>query len=219
MSLGRGFCGLLLVILAQSAAAQQPGITPQASQFLQSKFNRDAISESIRNYSKALPSRCKELEIGAKVNVLIFTPLQFSPDGRRLVAGAWKEQVTVRACGIEKLYNVLTNLRSDGGLQRTNLLLGTTRSDPVLQRDAAAYAMQSAGLKAPQGCKSFDILDTAFLGHDGASPVRGADGRDMRPWREHWTTETCNVQTVVLMIFTPDATGTKISATTGPKPK
>jgi hypothetical protein len=214
-----GILRLLLIIFAQEATAQQSAIASQAAQFLQSKFNRDAISESIRNYSKALPSRCKELEIGTKVNVLVFTPLQFSPDGRRLIAGAWKEQVTVRACGIERLYNVLTNLRSDGGLQRTNLLLGTTRSDPVLQRDAVVYAMGSATLKAPAGCKSFDVLDTAFLGHDAASQASGAKGRDMRPWRENWTTQACDVETVVLMTFTPDATGTTIAATTDRKPK
>jgi hypothetical protein len=219
MSPRRGFCALLLIILAQEATAQQSGITSQAAQFLQSKFNRDAISESIRNYSNALPSRCKELAIGTKVNVLVFTPLQFSPDGRRLTAGTWKEQVTVRACGVERLYNVLTNLRSDGGLQRTNLLLGTTQSDPVLQRDAVAHAMRVASLKAPAGCKSFDVMDTAFLGREEASQASGAKGRDMRPWRENWTTETCDVQTVVLMTFTPDATGTTIAATADRKPK
>jgi hypothetical protein len=215
----RAFCALLFAVFAQEAAAQPSGIGSQATQFLQSKFNRDAINESIRNYSKALPSRCKDLEIGTKVNVLIFAPLQFSPDGRRLVAGAWKEQVTVRACGVEKLYNVLTNVRSDGALQRTNLLLGTTRADPVLQRDAVPYAMRSAGLKAPAGCKSFDVLDTAFLGQQEASPAKDAKGREMRPWRENWTTQTCDAQTVVLMAFIPDATGTKIAATPVVKPK
>ena len=77
----RGLCALLLIIFVQEAAAQPPDIGSQADQFLQSKFNRDAINESIRNYSNALPSRCKELEIGTKFNVFVFYPLQFSPDG------------------------------------------------------------------------------------------------------------------------------------------
>jgi hypothetical protein len=215
----RAFYVLLLALVAQETAAQAPDIRSQAVQFVQSKFNRDAINESIRNYSKALPSRCKELEIGTKVNVLVFTPLQFSADGRKLVAGVWKEQVPVRACGVERLYNVLTHLRGDGGLQRTNLLPGTTRSDPALQRDAVPHAMRSAILKAPAGCKSFDVLDTAFLGRDESAQAEASKGRDMRPWRENWTTQTCDVQTVVLLTFIPDATGTTIAATIDQKSK
>jgi hypothetical protein len=79
--------------------------------------------------------------------------------------------------------------------------------------------MRSANLKAPAGCKSFDVLDTAFLGHDEGSQASDAKGRDMRPWRENWTTQTCDVQTVVLLTFIPDATGTTIAATIDQKSK
>jgi len=147
--------------------------------------------------------------------------------------------VPVRACGVEKLYNVLTNLRSDGGLQRTNQLLGTTRfnhrdtagdhverlgdaadvGDLVLDQDAVAAAMRIASLRAPAGCKSFDIVDTAFLRHGEVSQAPGAKGRDMPPWLENWTTQTCDVETVVLMTFLPHPIGTTITATTGRKPK
>jgi hypothetical protein len=99
MSLCRIFCGLLVILSAQSAGAQQPDSKSQVAQFLQSKFNRDAINNSILSYGKALPGRCTDLEIGTKFTVFFITPIQFAPDGRRLVAGVWQERVPVRACG------------------------------------------------------------------------------------------------------------------------
>jgi hypothetical protein len=99
------------------------------------------------------------------------------------------------------------------------MLLGSTRADPLLQRDAVAYARTSASLRAPPGCKSFDILDTAFLGQGEASQAKSSGGREMRPWRERWSAQTCDVQTAVLMTFTPVVKGTTISATNDPKSK
>jgi hypothetical protein len=219
MSLCRGLYGLLVILFAQSAGAQQPDNKSQVTRFLQSKFNRDAVNNNIRLYGKALPGRCTDLEIGTKFTVFFITPIQFSPDGRRLVAGVWQERVPVRACGVERLYNVLTSLRNDGALVRSNLLLGSTRADPRLQLDSVAYARASATLRAPPGCKSFDILDTAFLGQGAAAQAKGPGGREMRPWRERWTTQTCGVRTTVLMTFTPHAKGTTIAATVDPKAK
>jgi hypothetical protein len=219
MSYCRGFCALLLIILTQEAAAQQPGIGPQAAQFLQSKFNRDAINESIRNYSNALPSRCKELEIGTKFNVLVFTPLQFSPDGRRLVAGVWKEQVTVRACGVEKLYNVQTNLRSDAGLQRTNLLPGHHAIRPCL---AAGRCLLCDSYRQPQGPGR--MQEFRYSGHCLSRARRSFTGKRRQGARhaalarelDHADLRRADV---VLMTFTPDATGTTIAATTDRNPK
>jgi hypothetical protein len=205
--------GSLLGSFPQELQAQTAPIDSQTAQFFKSRFNRDAVEERIRIYSRSMPGRCTQLQFSDKFTVFIFTPLKFSPDGRALVSGAWKEQVPVQACGIEKLYNIITTVRVDGALIRDAGLLGTTRASLVLQRDAVFYAAGLARTKAPAGCQMLDIADTQFVKFEGAAQAPPA--RDMRAWHENWTVQTCNVQTAVMMTFTPDATGTRIAATLG----
>jgi len=62
----------------------------------------------------------------------------------------------------------------------------------------------------PAGCDEYLFVDTAFE----ALKTARAGANDDPPWTEKWTIRACGVEGVVRMHFTPDATGTQITAKT-----
>jgi hypothetical protein len=114
-------------------------------------------------------------------------------------------------CSQSGIFNVMTFVGKTGQIRTIGLLPGTTRANPILQRDAAQAALVGAFLRAPAGCKpsqSQRIIDTAFIEFSGAPAADVPSGRDPRPWKENWTVLVCNAQIIVPLHFTPDATGT-----------
>jgi hypothetical protein len=208
----------LLCCLAPGTAAAQSGASPsQAADFLRGSLNRKAVQDAVIRYSKALPGGCADIRFDPQFTVVPFAPLKFSADGKTLTGGIWKEQLRATACGTARTFNILSTARGDGTIARAPLLIGTTRADPLLQRDASVQATMAGGVQGPSSCKDISVIDTAFVDHTGPALFKGPPRRDMRPWEEKWTVHVCGTQITVLLKFVPDERGTGITATLNPR--
>jgi hypothetical protein len=95
---------------------------------------------------------------------------------------------------------------------RRLLLPGSTRSDPVLQRDAAVIVYTNMRIVAEKTCdpKNFLILDTRFVAFDPAPIPDAKAGPNARAWSEVWFATACGREITANVTFTPGPTGTSI---------
>jgi hypothetical protein len=132
-------------------------------------------------------------------------PMVFDSSGR-LTQGAWKQSVAEKGCGQNRLLNVLfwrdPNVNS---MRAMPLFPGTTRADPILQKDAMPHAAMAAQWPE-KDCKSGYMENTEFLKEAGEQ-LEGARGK---PWDELWTLASCTRKARVTLHFIPDKTGTTI---------
>jgi len=157
-------------------------------------------------------SPCSSAQLKRANKITIFKAMEFDSSGLA-VAGAWIEAVNEQGCGATRVLNVLAWIRDKKSLTSGALLPGTTRTEPVLQRDGAVSAFQAAYLAAlaageAKDCKTSFVADTEFIDQERVT----AAGAKNSPWREMWTVITCTKRMQVPMRFTPDATGTAIYA-------
>lgn len=157
-----------------------------------------------------LQNPCADARFSIEKKFVPFKPLSFDGAGS-IVSGAWKQTVEERGCGTSRVLNVLVIAQGAGKLAVVPLLPGETHADPVLQQDAVKIAVQALaavpGGREPN-CTVGYVADTKFL-EEGGQALSGAKGP---PWKEVWTLESCTQKMLVPMRFTPDSTGTSISA-------
>lgn len=136
----------------------------------------------------------------------IYMPITFDSSGRP-TRGAWKQSVAEKGCGQDRLLNVVFWMDSNTNSVRARPLFpGTTRADPVLQKDAMPHAAMAA--QWPEtNCKTGYVENTEFLRETG-EPLDGAKGK---PWDELWTLASCTKKAKVTLHFIPDKTGTTIN--------
>lgn len=121
-------------------------------------------------------------------------------------SGAWIEHVSVEKCDHPRRLNVLFQVVTPGVNVTVTLLPGTTRADLILQKDATPLVLAAAGID-PGGCKPIYVADTAYARPAGPSSIPGKTA-----WSELWTVAQCQSRTDVEVTFTPDRTGTRITA-------
>jgi hypothetical protein len=89
--------------------------------------------------------------------------------------------------------------------------MGTTKADPVLQRDAKSVAMDTAAAAPGKNkCKEHRIENTQFQGPE--KPPQGQARSGPAAWTELWTLRGCGRQVPVQIRFAPTPQGTAISA-------
>jgi hypothetical protein len=143
-------------------------------------------------------------------NVVVGKAPAFDKAGKP-VSGTWRVITRLSGCGQAKNFSLLYAFAANGQMVRLGMLPGSSAADPILQRDAFMYANLAMGKLTPPGCKEFKYLDTAFEAFGAAGPNVPA-GREARSWTEKWRVRACGVEGIVKLYFTPDATGTAISA-------
>jgi hypothetical protein len=144
--------------------------------------------------------------------IAVYEPLVFDGSGL-LVTGAFKRAVNEQGCGTSRILNVLLWVQGAKSIATGALLPGTTRADPVLQKDAAGYAFNTANILASssvENCQTPYLADTEFIEQESVV-LEGAKGPS---WRELWTLVWCTKKMQIPMRFIPDRTGTSI--TVGP---
>lgn len=153
---------------------------------------------------------CDAAAFGIEPNYVPYQRVSFDDNGT-IVSGAWKQMVDEHGCGASRVLNVVVVAQGAGKLTVVPLLPGATHADPVLQKDALRYAMVAVAT-TPGGnepnCSVGYVADTEYLGEEGEA-LLGSKGR---PWKEMWTIQSCKQKALVPMRFTPDPTGTSISA-------
>ncbi len=203
----------LLATVASGAARAQPvppnpAVPPALVAVLNQPDHEDAMAQA----AQAVPGACPNAEYLPANDIEVLVPFAAGTDGRP-TAGVWRESLTETGCGPQRTINTLTMVQPGGALITRPLLPGTTITDPQLQRDSVRYAAAALG-PLPPGCSQGAVVDTEFLGEDGAPPgLRPAPGAPPRPWSERWTLQACTRRVPVMIHFTPDANGgTEIQA-------
>jgi hypothetical protein len=206
------FIALLMLWMTGPALAADPPLIPMSPELR--KFMSDPEEEKIVK-AQALHdwngtvSGCATPPTLDAANVVIGTPPTFKAG--KPVSGTWRVITRLSACGQAKNFSLLYAFAPNGQLLRLGMLPGSSAADPILQRDALIYANTAMSRLAPPGCKDFKYLDTAFEAF-GAPGANVPAGREARPWTEKWKVRACGVEGIVKLYFTPDATGTAISA-------
>ena len=131
-------------------------------------------------------------------------PMKFNEFGSP-TAGELRFPVTETGCGASRQLNVRLWVQHESSIAMTPMLPGSSRADSGLQQEAWPHVMSAAG-GPDANCKDSYIEDTRS---DGAAP------KGKQPWKEVWTLNSCSWRAEVPVTFTPDPSGTKITA--GPK--
>ena len=191
---------LLVLLLAGRASWADEAVDPRFLALLKSDAHRAAVLKVATDQAKDLPGACAEAQYRPVGEIEFFLPPQLDGGGR-VIHGLWREQVAAAGCGTIELLNVFSLAGPDGEPKLLGGLPGTTRADPVLQKEGLPIAVRGLPGKAAS-CRDVRVVDTALS--PDASKDRTA------PWRENWTVLACNEAYPVRLRFTPTADGATI---------
>ncbi len=207
-----GLSGVFLSLTCIAAQAQNapPPPSPQFSAILQSQKQRDAVIETAKHSTTWIRHGCGNASFSHLPLIKIWKRPEFD-SANAPMAGQWGQRVEASGCGITRLLNVLTSVRSMGVLINSLLAPGDTSADPTLQIDASRYAFATA-IAGVQGCRDAYIDNTQAIRNEVPEP---SDVGITGPVKvEHWTIVACGHNIVVGLKFSPTATGTTIVAHT-----
>src|SRR6202162_3368769 len=164
-------------------------VPPTLAKIIASPEHQKAVIQAAQQGSAWLNNRCGGATFAIASDVAVYQGLELDAQARP-TAGAWRERVMAIGCGTSRTLNVLTFVKSPGSLVSGTLLPGTTRADPLLQRDAYRYAALAAA--APASCSQTYIANTAFAGIEGAANASLPPEWRSPPWKEEWTVAACD---------------------------
>lgn len=208
---------LALLCTATAGLADSVPVPLELINYINQPAHVEAVEGVIRGEAAQIPMCHPTRNLGRQLTAP--GPVLFGANGQPS-GGRWTEHLKVDGCSqsgiFSGVFNVMTFVDKSGEIHTVGLLPGTTKADPLLQKDALAYVARAfiaaSGhnpVPPPAGCKleTSHIIDTAFDGFSGAPAVDVPPGRDPRPWRENWTLLACNVPFMLSLQFTPDANG------------
>ncbi len=178
-------------------------------EFLASAVHKGLVSRALAALPPTVFQQCPTLKSpGSQTTVM--QPISFAPDGVPN-AGAWREVFPVSGCGNGTQLNFYFAAGRDGKINTTIEIPGTTRADPLLQRDAQRFANLGAGVAA-KDCRKFETKNSRFEAFGLRNPPTPDPGPNtrLRPWWETWTLIGCGRTFDVPISFVPDQTGTQI---------
>lgn len=194
---------MALVAHGGDTPTQQPA--PQLQALVQSPGYQRNIARMFATLPPDVFQRCAAL-VSAGSTVTMLTPVAFAADGYP-VSGLWRQSFPVSGCGNDTTINFFFRGQPDEKIASIIGVPGETRADLTLQRDALKYAHLGAQAVAP-GCTNGHVRHTRY---DGVADAR------TKAWRERWIVAACGRNVEVPITFTPDSTGTTITAQM-PKP-
>jgi hypothetical protein len=178
--------------------------------FLTSEVHNNLVRRALAAFPPTVFQPCPGL-VSTGSKWIILKLVSFGSDGVPN-AGAWKEMFPVSGCGNDTELNFYFGVDTNGKINTTIGIPGSTRADPLLQRDGHTYAFMGASVAA-KTCKQFVVKNSrfeAFGWRKPPTPDPGPTAR-LRPWWETWTVVGCGRTFDVPMNFAPDQTGTVIS--------
>lgn len=188
------------VASAAPAAASAPPLTQQLQQLVNTPGYRANINRLFASLPVDVFQRCPALASpGSQVTVL--TPVSFAPDGYP-VSGTWRQSFPISGCGNDTTINIFFSGQPDEKITSLIAAPGDTHADPVLQRDAMRYVGLAARAVAPT-CTTPHVRHTRY---EGVTTPR------TKAWHERWIIAACGRDFSVPLTFTPDETGTRITA-------
>lgn len=192
---------MFFIMLAMPAMAQTTG--PAVEFIRQNPDYRRAVHSVAEHYESSLRTHCASVELDwndAKSHVALQPTLD---DQNHIQTAVWAEMVPGEACGQHRRYSAITIFK-DGRPSVLPLFPGETASSPTLQQDTVIYVAQALLVQdvLPKDCH-IDVLETRL---PGGYPAQGS------PWNERWRVDACGKEYWAQVRYTPDSTGTAISA-------
>jgi hypothetical protein len=190
------------------ARADEP--EQQLQKFIHSQWYQEFLGHKFSSLPEAVFKRCPTL-VSNGSKVVVVKPSSFGPSGFPN-AGTWKQMFPVSGCGNDTVLNFYFTAGADEKINTVFALPGTTRGDPVLQRDAYRYA-QIGAMAVVKDCKTFIVKNTRFeaVGLPHSPPSDPAPDPSRPPWWETWSMVGCGHTLDVPVYFIPDPTGITIS--------
>jgi len=199
---------LASLLLLSAGARAEDAVDPHFLALLKDDAYQAAVMKIATDQAAELPEACAGAQFRPVGEIEFFLPPE-TDGGGRVVHGLWREQIASAGCGTVLLLNVFSLADASGQPKLLGGLPGTTRADPVLQKEGLPIAVR--GLPAKAGpCHDVRIVDTVL------SPDAPKDRAV--PWRETWTVLACNEAYQVPLRFTPTADGATIGVDTPPQP-
>jgi len=176
--------------------------------FLNDSNLRQSIINAASRSTVILQNPCAEAQYRVATMPVVLKPMAFDASGGP-IAGFLKYPVKEDGCGVTRILNVFVIVQGARQVAVIPYLPGSTRADPMLQKDAVLYAANWAttAVGKNEDCKVKYFSDTEFLEEERPLP-----GAKAAPWRERWTQIQCNKKVTIPLRFIPDATGTQIVA-------
>lgn len=197
-------CCLMLLATTASAQNPPPPPSPQFSSILQAQQHRDAVIDAAKHSTTWIRHGCQSGSFTPLPVVKVWKRPEFDATNRP-IAGLWGERVEASGCGITRLLNVATSVRSPGALVTGILAPGDTGADPTMQMDASRYAFTAA---VSPGCQQAYLDDTHAVRKEKADDPRVNGPVSV----EDWTVVACGRTVVVEVKFIPTANGTTVVA-------
>jgi hypothetical protein len=195
---------LCLVLACGLAAAAHADDKDAEQRFLSDKQLKQNIINTAAKSTVMLRHACSTATYAAQ-DPIELKPMTFDQYGSP-TTGELKIPVKEDGCGASHLLNVYLWVQREASIAITPMLPGTSRAEDVLQKQAYAYALQAAGGPEPN-CPTGYVDDTQFVGEQG-KPEKGAKAA---PWKEVWTLQSCGWKAEVPLLFTPNASGIKVT--------
>lgn len=189
-----------LALFATSAEAED-AVDPRFLALLKGDAYQAAVLKVATDQAAELPGACAKAQFRPVGQIEFFIPPQ-TDGGGRIVHGLWREQVGAVGCDTVVLLNVFSLADQSGEPKLLGGLPGTTRADPVLQKQGLPIAVHGLPAKAA-ACRDVRVVDT-LLAPD-APKERTA------PWHESWTVLACNEAYQIPLRFTPTGDGATIA--------
>jgi len=210
---GEGYIGTFTdnVLASPSSSGQDREVAAAMARLVSDPVEQQHVISAAARSTVLERNPCPGAQFSVEKSITFYN-LPTLDDMHRVTSGAWKQVVQEQGCESRRQLNVLVAVEAADKMAVIPMLPGSTRADPVLQKDAVRYAVQALA-SVPGGreanCDSGYVSDTEFLEEEKAEPLPGSKGRS---WRESWTLISCTRKAIVPMRFIPDATGTTISA-------
>jgi len=196
--------------------AADPAWKVKLETYLTSPSYNAMISDMALRNERALSTGCLTSTVEKRSNLQILQEPRFAGTQEAPVAGSWKDQVEINRCGRKAYHNFLFVAQPDKQPELVVLMPGTTRTNPVLQRDVLVYVGGQAKLLADQKCFGFElprILNTAFEKENKPLKSDGTGKMTQGEWQEIWSYDVCGQKEDfrVLLRVKPDGTSEFIS--------
>ena len=197
MTTARSAIALALGLLAAPAlaqtAAKPAALEPAMEAYIKSAQRQSEMAATVRKMIPVVAGECKAAKAAGPTRTQVYKPLTFDRSGQP-IAGVFREIVPLDLCGETVELNILATAKPTGAVERINLLPGSSKADPILQKDAlqSAYVAASAGKR----CTPFAVRNTA-------AGEKQPDGR----WDETWDLLVCGERVPVSLTFVPTQEG------------
>ena len=146
---------------------------------------------------------CPGFALVAEAPRLVRRVPRFDVAGRP-VEGIWTTPVRLKGCGATGRLNVLSRLVRGAEETHVGLAPGTTRAEPVVQRDALAAALARLPQALPE-CRTLRLIDTQPVAGDGGTAA----------WEEVWMFRGCGRRAMVPVGFRPGPQGGVMAVSEG----